>query len=122
MLITDLPYRQKYLSTCVEAVNYILDFSGIKEPLTIVPSLIDISDSDWYFPEIHVLKSNKHLIWASFSYRRRIEDVHEMIVVLLPELRSIVKTLMSTHQDMNVPTTKEVVNKIEEIYHKFWDK
>lgn len=124
MLITDLPYKQKYLTTCMEMTNYLITFSGMEGRLEAVPHLMDGGwwrTDGWYFPEVTIKIDNKSQYLLTFSFTKT-DTPHILLGAIIPELRALARKISYLNEEAPLPTSQVMCDAFLNIYQKVWEQ
>lgn len=129
MLLNDLPYRQKYLTTCIETVNYLLAFSKLDTKIEFKVHLTGLLPDDFYFPEILVKPKNHksptpfdgNTYYLTFQYVRDAQDPMDIVRGILKGIRGFGRFIRRIDETAPLPTTEELYAQISEIYKKVWE-
>ena len=126
MLITNVPYRQKYLATCMRTVQFVLEYSGLTKQFYAVPAEASghmIGDrSLFYYPDIKLYWNLPKDDWGylTFRYSENITDAQDMLHLLTPELRDMASIIKCVVNEPKLPSSDELVAKFEKIYTETW--
>lgn len=126
MLITNVPYRQKYLATCMRTVQFVLEYSGLTEQFYAIPAeagghLIGEA-SRFYYPDIKLYWAtpNEDYVYLAFRYEDNITNAQDMLHLIIPGLRDTAITIKHHANDPKLPSSDELVAKFEKIYRETW--
>ena len=126
MLITNVPYRQKYLATCMRTVQFVLEYSGLTKQFYAVPAeagghMIG-EGSLFYYPDIKLYWNLPREDWGyiTFRYSENVTNAEDMLYFLTPGLRDMASIIKRLINDPNLPSSDELFAKFEKIYTETW--
>ena len=121
MLITDLSYRQKYLTTCMEITNYLITFSGMGSHFKVVPRFDGWWwEDNWYFPETNIyLNDNRHC-GLLFEFKHA-DNPRGLLAALMSPIRSLARQIRAYDENAPLPTSEELYDTFLAIYERIWE-